>query len=104
MSAVPPRPLLSGSRVASGPRRFHTKRLAPAFFVGRGSSSLASLGGRGSSPPPAAGSADVPVAAEPAGAGARRLVNERISRPSAAGNVRRRAPPGAGLRQEGVKD
>jgi hypothetical protein len=39
ISAVPPRPLLSGSRVASGARKFQTKRLAPAFFVSRGSSS-----------------------------------------------------------------
>ena len=59
ISAVPPRPLLSGIFVASGPRRFHTKRFAPAFFVGRGSSSAPGVGvpsvGAGSSPPPAAG-------------------------------------------------
>ncbi len=41
---MPPRPLLSGTLVASGPRRFQTKRFAPACFVGRGSSSPA--GGR----------------------------------------------------------
>ena len=41
---MPPRPLLSGSFVASGPRRFQTKRFAPVFFVGRGSSSAPSFG------------------------------------------------------------
>src|SRR5258707_12623210 len=91
MSTLPPRPLLSGSLVASGARRFHTKRLAPASLVGCGSSPLPAGGsgaGGGSSPPPPVGD----VTAGAPGAGARRVVDDRVSRPPSAGEATTGAP------------
>src|SRR6185503_2219925 len=98
MSTLPPRPLLSGSLVASGPRRFHTKRLAPASLVGCGSSSFPAGGsgvGGGSSPPPPVGDGTDGSAA----ATSLLLVNDRITRPSPSRNARTRSAAGTSRNQ-----